>query len=102
MDVQAGSALYLLGARRGKLFAALTAIRATSKEALSEMRATLAQLRDSAADGDGLAGTGGLDRLPALRDAVTAAGAPVTIEVQGEQRPLPPAAHQTAYPILHQ
>ena len=100
--VQAGSALYLLGDRRGKLFAALTAIRATSKEALSEMRATLAQLRDSAADGDGPAGTGGLDRLPALRDAVTAAGAPVTIEVQGEQRPLPPAVDQTAYRILQE
>src|SRR5262249_58438764 len=54
--VQAGSALYLLGDRRGKLFAALTAIRATSKEALSEKRATPAQPRDNAADGDRPAG----------------------------------------------
>jgi signal transduction histidine kinase len=45
---------------------------------------------------------GGLDRLPALRDAVTAAGAPVTIAVEGEQRPLPPAIDEVAYRILQE
>jgi signal transduction histidine kinase len=99
--VQAGSALHLLGERRGRLFAALTAIRETSKEALVEMRATLGQLRDGTGAG-GPAGPGGLDRLPALRDAVTAAGAPVTVEVEGEQRPLPAAVDQAAYRILQE
>src|SRR5215469_5094428 len=88
ITVQAGSALHVLGPGDEKLRRALLAIRETSKNALREMRATLGQLRQGASDGDGA--SGGMDRLPALRDAVTAAGAPVTIAVEGEQRPLPP------------
>ncbi len=66
------------------------------------MRATLGQLRQGTAN-DGLPVTpGGLDRLPALREAVTAAGAPVTIAVEGEQRRLPPAIDEVAYRILQE
>jgi signal transduction histidine kinase len=102
ITVQAGSALHVLGDRDEKIRAALTAIRETSKHALREMRATLGQLRQAAAN-DGVPVTpGGLDRLPALRDAVTAAGAPVTIAVEGEQRPLPPAIDEVAYRILQE
>ena len=81
---------------------ALTAIRETSKHALREMRATLGQLRQGTPDGGMPVTPGGLDRLPALRDAVTAAGAPVTIAVEGEQRPLPPAIDEVAYRILQE
>jgi signal transduction histidine kinase len=102
ITVQAGSALHVPGDRDDKLRGALTAIRETSKHALREMRATLGQLRDEAPDG-GIPGTpGGLDRLPALRDAVTAAGAPVTIAVEGDQRPLAPAVDEVAYRILQE
>jgi len=102
ITVQAGSALHVLGDRDEKLRGALTAIRETSKHALREMRATLGQLRQGA-ENDGVPVTpGGLDRLPALRDAVTAAGAPVTIAVEGEQRPLPPAIDEVAYRILQE
>ncbi len=101
ITVQAGSALHLLDGGDTNLRRALTAIRATSKEALAEMRATLGQLRTSeAADPQTLAG--GLDRLPTLREAVAAAGAPVTVEVEGERRPLPPAVDQVAYRILQE
>src|SRR5215467_15558843 len=95
ITVQAGSALHVLGERDEKLRGALTAIRETSKHALREMRATLGQLRQGAAN-DAEVTPGGLDRLPALWDAVTAAGAPVTIAVEGEQRPLPPAIDEVA------
>ena len=101
ITVQAGSALHLLDGGDTNLRRALTAIRATSKEALAEMRATLGQLR-TGTSGDPQTLTGGLDRLPALCDAVTAAGAPVTVEVEGEQRPLPPAVDQAAYRILQE
>ena len=102
ITVQAGSALHVLGDRDEKLRGALTAIRETSKHALREMRATLGQLRQGTAN-DGLPVTpGGLDRLPALREAVTAAGAPVTIAVEGEQRRLPPAIDEVAYRILQE
>src|SRR5215468_8738815 len=102
ITVQAGSALHLLGdGGDTNLRRALTAIRATSKEALAEMRATLGQLRTPAsADQQTLAG--GLDRLPTLREAVAAAGAPVTVEIEGVQRPLPPAVDQVAYRILQE
>jgi signal transduction histidine kinase len=62
-----------------RLRRALTAIRETSKHALREMRATLGQLRQGAENGAIQMASGGLDRLPALQEAVIAAGAPVTI-----------------------
>ena len=102
ITVQAGSALHVLGDRDEKLRGALTAIRETSKYALREMRATLGQLRQGTPDAGIPVTPGGLDRLPALRDAVTAAGAPVTIAVEGEQRPLPPAIDEVAYRILQE
>ncbi len=102
ITVQAGSALHVLGPGDEKLRGALLAIRETSKEVLREMRATLGQLRQGPGDGDGRAVAGGMDRLPALRDAVTAAGAPVTIAVEGEQRPLPPPVDEVAYRILQE
>jgi signal transduction histidine kinase len=85
------------------LRAALTAIRETSKSALGEMRSVLGQLRS--ADG----GTGsppadgtGLDRLPALGDAVSAAGTQVTVSVEGERVALPAEADHAAYRILQE
>ena len=59
------------------------------------------QLR-TGTSGDPQTRAGGLDRLPALCEAVTAAGAPVTVEVEGERRPLPPAVDQAAYRILQE
>jgi signal transduction histidine kinase len=99
ITVQAGSALHVLGPGDVKLRGALLAIRETSKNALREMRATLGQLRQGTPGGSA---SGGMDRLPALRDAVTAAGAPVTIAVEGEQRPLPPPVDEVAYRILQE
>ena len=103
------------GADADRLHAALTAIRETGKGALTEMRSVLGQLRSSdpgepgAAAGTGepgAAGTGppgdgtGLSRLGALRDAVTAAGAAVTVTTEGEPWPLPADADHSAYRSL--
>ncbi len=102
ITVQAGSALHVLGDRDERLRGVLTAIRETSKHALREMRATLGQLRQGTGNGAIQVTPGGLDRLPALRDAVTAAGAPVTIAVEGERRPLPPSVDEVAYRIVQE
>ena len=102
ITVQAGSALHVLGDRDDRLRGALTAIRETSKHALREMRATLGQLRQGTENGAIQMAPGGLDRLPALRDAVTAAGAPVTIAVEGEQRTLPSSVDEVAYRIVQE
>jgi signal transduction histidine kinase len=129
--VQAGSALHLLnvrpispndpairtqahaappGADADGLRAALAAIRETSKGALIEMRSVLGQLRRSGQDApDGppfaplaAADGKGLSRLDALRDAVTAAGASVTVHVEGDPSPLPSGTDHSAYRILQE
>ena len=92
---------------REQISAALTAIRATSKAALADMRATLGQLRSGetiAPGGAEPAGSGpaGLDRLPALRDAVQAAGLPVRVTVEGDAIPLPEPVDHAAYRILQE
>jgi signal transduction histidine kinase len=105
--VQASSALHLLDSDspRHRLRAGLTAIRETSKGALTEMRSVLGQLRrtepgDHHAASD--AGQTGLARLEALRDAVIAAGSPVTVTVEGDRRPLSAEADHSAYRILQE
>jgi signal transduction histidine kinase len=104
ITVQAGSALHVLSAQQDdRLRDALLAIRQTSKSALGEMRAVLGQLREgpgAAASAD--PGALGLDRLPELSAAVTAAGSPVHVSVEGEPGPLPPAVDHAAYRILQE
>ena len=119
ITVQAGSALHVLGpgipagggpdggstdggSPDGNLRSALIAIRETSKAALTEMRATLGQLRNETPDESAELRAAGLDRLPALCEAVTAAGAPVTVTTEGEPRPVPPAVGHAAYRILQE
>ena len=108
ITVQAGSALHVLGqgdqdgGPDGNLRSALLAIRETSKAALSEMRATLGQLRNETPDESAELREAGLDRLPALCEAVTAAGAPVTLTTEGQPRPVSPAVGHAAYRILQE
>jgi signal transduction histidine kinase len=118
ITVQAGSALHVLSAvipngsgrlpgasdpaHDEQLRDALVVIRDTSKSALGEMRAVLGQLRGGADGGAADVRGLGLGRLPELRAAVTAAGSPVTVTVEGEQGPLPPAADHAAYRILQE
>jgi len=98
ITVQAGSALHVLDARPGEVRSALTAIRDTSKRALQEMRATLGILREGTEPEE----AAGLDRLPALIDAVRAAGVPVVLEVRGRAARLGPHADHSAYRILQE
>jgi signal transduction histidine kinase len=102
ITVQAGSALHLLSeSSPPPLLAALTAIRETSKSALAETRTVLGQLRSSAYPPTGHPQTG-LDRLPALRQAVSAAGAEVTVQVEGTPVALCAETDHAAYRILQE
>jgi signal transduction histidine kinase len=99
ITVQASSAL--LEAPQGPVLDALTAIRQTSKDALTQMRGVLGQLRgsgDSLGDLEGM----GLARLDSLRAAVEAAGSPVDLLISGERLVLPPAVDHAAYRILQE
>ena len=105
ITVQAGSALRVLSpAGDGEVRDALVTIRETSKTALGEMRAVLGRLRtDAGSDGAASAADNmGLDRLPELSAAVTAAGSPVRVSVEGEPEPLPSAIDHAAYRILQE
>jgi signal transduction histidine kinase len=105
ITVQASSALHVLPAQQDdRLREALLAIRQTSKGALGEMRAVLGQLRGDAGTGTESSATAGqgLDQLSELSAAVTAAGSPVRVSVEGEPGPLPPAVDHAAYRILQE
>jgi signal transduction histidine kinase len=96
ITVQAGSALHLLGDGDDGSRAALTAIRRTGKAALAEMRAVLGMLRDRED-----ATEPGLDRMPALLDAVRSAGLAVEVDTSGDARIAPDVEH-AAYRILQE
>jgi signal transduction histidine kinase len=123
ITVQAGSALHVLGepaaagagsagtglAGTGQTDAgprvtdALIAIRDTSKSALTDMRMTLDQLRSGGGGVDAAElRAAGLERLSALSDAVRAAGAAVSVTIEGERVPLPPGIDHAAYRILQE
>jgi len=78
----------------------LQTIRGSAAEALAEMRRLLEVLRE---DGEGseLEPQPGLAQLPALLERAGAAG-PVTLEVEGEPRPLPASVDLSAYRILQE
>ncbi|MFD1537058.1 sensor histidine kinase, partial [Nonomuraea guangzhouensis] len=74
--------------------AALQVIRTASRQALAEMKGVLGVLRpDSRHPPPGSA------QLPEL---LKTAGLPVTLEVSGERRPLPPAVDLTVYRVVQE
>jgi signal transduction histidine kinase len=79
----------------------LRTIHTSATEALAEMRRLLGVLRE---DGDGgeLAPQPGLASLDDLLARARAAGVPVTLEVEGEPRPLPSSLDLSAYRIVQE
>jgi signal transduction histidine kinase len=78
---------------------AVRAIRAASRQAMVELKATVAAMRD----GDPPRGPlPGLDRLDELVDMAAGAGVRVDLEVTGAARPLPPAVDLTAFRIVQE
>ena len=95
ITVQAGSALHLLGSRRARRDETRTCAPPSPPSGRPARRRSVRCGPPWASSAAGrprnrrACEAAGLDRLPALRDAVTAAGAPVTVSVEGEERPLP-------------
>jgi signal transduction histidine kinase len=101
INVQAGVALYLMDDDPEQARTALTAIKQSSRDLLREMRSTLGVLRgvDEEPPQHPVAG------LAALDDLVTAtrtAGLPVTVEIEGTPRELPPSVDSAAYRIVQE
>jgi signal transduction histidine kinase len=101
INMQAEIGLHLLPKRPEQAGEALTAISRTSKEALDELRTTLAVVRRS--DPAGVrAPTPGLARLGDLVDRMTGTGVPVTLEVTGTPRDLPAPVDLAAYRLIQE
>ncbi|MGN9907269.1 sensor histidine kinase [Phytohabitans sp. LJ34] len=101
INMQAEIALHLLPKRPEQAEAALTAISRTSREALDELRVTLALVRRTN-EGETRAATAGLARLDDLTARVSESGVPVKVEVTGERRDLPAAVDLAAYRVVQE
>src|ERR1700729_2067171 len=95
--VQSGVAVHLARKRGEEVSPALLAIQEASADAARELRTTLGVLR-SDDDGD----TSGLSHLDRLTARARAAGLPVTVNVTGARRSLPPEVDQAAYRIVQE
>jgi signal transduction histidine kinase len=98
MVVQAEAAEALMPSAPERSVESLRAIQMAGREALGEMRRTVAALRS----GDVSAGARGLDALPVLLDTVRAAGLPVTVVTEGTASSLPSDVDHSAYRVLQE
>ncbi len=101
INMQAGVALHLLDRRPEQAETSLLAIKTTSKNALDELRATLAVFREEDYDGR-RAPVAGLDRLGELIDGFRAGGRPVEVIGDGALGPLPAAVDLAGYRIIQE
>jgi signal transduction histidine kinase len=95
--VQSGVAVHLARKRGEEVSPALLAIQEASADAARELRTTLGVLR-SEDDGD----SSDLSHLDRLAARARASGLPVTVNVTGVERTLPPEVDQAAYRIVQE
>ncbi|MDX2291933.1 MULTISPECIES: sensor histidine kinase [Streptomyces] len=109
MVVQAGAAREVLATMPDEAAAAMGAVEAAGRNAMTELRHLLGLLapaqngEDGPYDRDaGLAPQPSLGRLGALIDRISFAGLPVDVRISGEPRPLPVGIDVTAYRIIQE
>jgi signal transduction histidine kinase len=103
--VQAGAAEQVVEDDPARARASLETIRATGASALAEMRRLVSVLREEGrADdpADVLEPQPGLSALPALVEAMGAAGLAVDLAVTGDERPLPAGLDLAVYRIVQE
>jgi signal transduction histidine kinase len=97
--VRSGVARVVMDSRPEEAREALGAIETTSRQALQEMRLLVGVLRR----GEGERSPApGLTRLPDLLAQARDAGVDVTVEIDGDRRPLPDGADLSAYRIIQE
>ena len=101
INVQAGVAAHVLHDRPAHAEQALRTIKATSKEALRELRGILRVLREDD-ETEPRAPAPGLSQLDALLQSTTDAGLPTRMVVSGERRHLPASVELAAYRIVQE
>jgi signal transduction histidine kinase len=101
INVQAAVGLDLMDTQPEQARAALAAIKTVSKDALDELRAMLATLRQDSEKAP-RSPAPGLDRVDELIEVTRAAGVPITLEAKGTAERLPAAVDLTAYRIVQE
>lgn len=104
INMQAGAALHVLASRPDQVESSLAAIRQTSKDALDELRGTLAVFRDPQAARDSAREPlPGLANLDELVSSFSGAGIRVaSVHTVGEPVTLPAAVDHAAYRIVQE
>jgi signal transduction histidine kinase len=101
INVRSGVALHLIDSQPEQVREALTAIKQSSKEVLVELRSILGVLRDV----DGAAPrhpVASLDQLDRLVERMETAGLPVTVNIEGDKRPVPKGVDAAALRIVQE
>src|SRR5215216_3967749 len=102
INLQAGVALHVVGRRPEQAEVALAAIKRSSKDALEELRATLAVFRQPENVDGPWRPAPGLGQLEALVAAMAEGGLPVQVAVTGERAKLPATVDLAAYRIVQE
>ncbi|HXM54298.1 MAG TPA: sensor histidine kinase [Candidatus Dormibacteraeota bacterium] len=105
INMQAGVALHVVDRRPEQARVALEAIKQTSKDALEELRGTLAVFREPAGAErarEARQPAPGLDQVQAVVAAMGEGGLPVELVVSGEPVALPAAVDLAAYRIVQE
>ncbi|MFF1921836.1 sensor histidine kinase [Streptomyces sp. NPDC058221] len=97
VKLQAGVAVHLARKRGTEVEPALLAIQEASGEAMRELRATLEVLRTDVVE----PGTG-LDRIGELAERARSAGIALSVDISGDERPLPVDVDRAAYRIVQE
>jgi signal transduction histidine kinase len=100
--VQAGTGRLVGPTHPDEAIKALTAVEATARSAMHEMRQLLTVLRTDTDTDASVTPTPGLDDLAALVAHVTEAGMAVDVRVEGEPRPIPTSIGLAAYRITQE
>lgn len=98
--MQAGAALHVLDRDARGARAAMEAVRATSKESLTDLRAALEALRNT--DNTPRRPTPGLACLDRLADRIRGGGVDLRVHVDPRLPELPSPVDETAYQIVHE
>jgi signal transduction histidine kinase len=102
INLRAGVALHVVGRRPEEAEVALDAIKRSSKEALEELRRTLAVFRQPGNTDGPWRPTPGLGQLDTLVAAIAEGGLPVQVAVTGQRADLPAAVDLAAYRIVQE
>jgi signal transduction histidine kinase len=102
INLQAGVALHVVGRRPEQAEVALAAIKRSSKDALEELRRTLAVFRRPDHQDGPRRPAPGLGQLEALAAAMAEGGLPVQVVVTGERAKLPATVDLAAYRIVQE